>query len=212
MALQNRVTPFGEIIATPARGTFMGNRGVLHNGDKKLGSARWRAKAWITCALEFKGRWRTVMGPGTYTELFFLDEATTCAAGHRPCAECRRSDFARFTAAWTSGMDRTAGQRASAKEIDARLHQERISRPGRAKRTFEAPVDHLPDGVMVVRREHPEQALLVLGGSLYPWSPEGYGAPLPRRSGIVHVLTPPSITMAIAAGYRPQLHPTAKPR
>jgi hypothetical protein len=212
MPLQNRVTPFGEIIATPARGTFMGNRGVLHDDNKKLGTARWRTKAWITCVLEFKGRRRTVMGPGTYTELFFLDEATACAAGHRPCAECRRSDFARFTTAWASGMDRTACPRVSAKEIDARLHQERLSHLGRAKRTFEAPVDQLPGSVMVARRELPEQVLLVLGGSLYPWSPEGYGAPLPRRSGIVHVLTPPSITMAIAAGYQPQIHPTARSR
>jgi hypothetical protein len=212
MALQNRVTPFGEIIATPARGTFMGNRGILHDGDKKLGSARWRTKAWITCVLEFKGRRRTVMGLGTYTELFFLDEATACAAGHRPCAECRRSDFARFTTAWASGMDWTASSHASAKEIDARLHQERIARPGRVKRIFEAPVDDLPDGIMISRRQHPEQAWLVLGDSLYPWSPEGYGAPLPRGSGIVHVLTPPSITMVIAAGYRAQIHPTEKPR
>jgi len=99
MPLQNRVTPFGEIIAIPACGTFMGNRRILHDGDKKLGSARWRTMAWITCALEFKERRRTVMGPGTYTELFFLDEAAACAAGHRTCAECRRSDFARFTTA-----------------------------------------------------------------------------------------------------------------
>jgi hypothetical protein len=108
------------------------------------------------------------MGPGTYTELFFLDEATACAAGHRPCVECRRSDFARFTMAWASGMGRTVGSRASVKEIDACLHQERIARPGRAKRIFEAPVDDLPDGIMISRREHLEQALLVLNDSLYP--------------------------------------------
>jgi len=98
VALQNRVTPFGDIVATPARGAWMGNRGVLHGSDRTLSRRRWTTRAWITCRLEFKDRHRRVMTPGRYTELFFLDEATALAAGHRPCGECRRHDFDRFRA------------------------------------------------------------------------------------------------------------------
>ena len=105
MTLQNRVTPFGEIIATPERGAYMGNRGgrIHHNDRQELQTRRWASRQWITCLLEFKGRHRMVMQPNRYTELFFLDEVTAFAAGHRPCAECRRDDFSRFMTAWAIG-------------------------------------------------------------------------------------------------------------
>src|SRR4051794_26424644 len=99
MPRQNRVTPSGDIITTPERGTLMGNRGVLHDADARI-VRRWQGKRWIACVLEFKGRWRPVMAPGRYTELFFLDEATALAAGHRPCAECRRRRFDEFRDTW----------------------------------------------------------------------------------------------------------------
>ena len=122
MPLQNRVTPAGEIIADPARGTLMGNRGILHDAQQRLGAARWRHRHWIYCRLAFKGRWREVMAPSRYTELFFLDEATALAAGHRPCCECQREDFRRFQAAWQQAF----GHAASAGAIDRALHEARV--------------------------------------------------------------------------------------
>ncbi len=202
MALQNRVTPSGEIIADPARGLFMGNRGILHDDARRLGKARWRHKNWITCLLDFKGRRRDVMSPHRYTELFFLDEAVALAAGHRPCAECRRGRYRAFLAAWTAG----AGQdgQPKAPELDAVLHAARVDPGTRRQRTYRTDLAGLPDGVFIRLEALP---LLVLGDRLLPWAPGGYGAAIARPSGgPVCVLTPRPTVAAMTAGYRPELH------
>src|SRR5215469_11582880 len=148
MSRQNRVTPFGEIVAVPEKGTFMGNRGILHDAEGHIKRA-WQVKRWIVCVLEFRGRKRTVMTPNSYTELFFLDEATALAAGHRPCAECRHARFLDFCNAWKMAHPgHTASQRPTADEIDNRLHAERVT-ADRLKRSFPAAVGGLPDGVFV---------------------------------------------------------------
>jgi hypothetical protein len=209
MPRQNRVTPFGDIIATPERGTLLGNRGVLHDGDGRIRRA-WQLRRWIVCVLEFRGRQRQVMTPGRYTELFFLDEATALAAGHRPCAECRHASFLDFCNAW--GQAHTNGgtaARPTAQEIDDRLHAERIA-PDRSKRTTVAALDEMPDGVIVVVAAWGEQAYLVGGDSLLAWSPGGYGVRQRRPKGEqVNVLTPPSTVAAIRAGYVPEVHLSA---
>jgi hypothetical protein len=202
MTLQNRVLPTGEIVADPARGLFMGNRGILHDGERRLGTARWRHKAWICCVLSFKGRRRVPMSPGAYTELFFLDEAVALAAGHRPCAECRRADFNRFRAAWA----RATGETASAPAMDATLHAARVTR-ARAQVRHEAELSTLPDGAFVLNGGAP---CLVHGGALLPFSPGGYGAPLPRPGGAATVLTPRPLVDALRAGYAPALHHSAR--
>jgi len=199
VALQNRVTPFGDIVATPARGAWMGNRGVLHGSDRTLSRRRWTTRAWITCRLEFKDRHRRVMTPGRYTELFFLDEATALAAGHRPCGECRRHDFDRFRALWAAVHEPVAGIAA----LDRALHAARLDERG-AKRTYAWDVDQLPDGVLVTLADRPSSAFLVCQGALWPWSAAGYGAPF-RWTGTVLVLTPRPVVAVIAAGYRPQI-------
>lgn len=207
MPLQNRVTPFGDIVATSARGTMMGNRGgPLHDEDRRLGAVRWRTKVWITCLLEFKGRRREVMTPGRYTELFFLDEVTALAAGHRPCGECRKADYIRFVDAWTEGDGRKDAPKAA--EIDAVLHKERVVSPGRDKRIHRELLENLPDMVMISLPERREEAFLVMGDALYPWTPLGYGKPITRPRGTVGVLTPPSIVKAVMVGYRPAAHGT----
>jgi hypothetical protein len=209
MPKQNRVTPFSKIIATPEKGTFMGNRGVLHDTGGHIKRA-WQVKRWIVCALKFRGRKRTVMTPGHYTELFFLDEATALAAGHRPCAECRHARFIAFCDAWRKAhpADR-ASARPAATEIDDRLHAERIA-PDHSKGYFIAPLDELPDGVFVTATAWGGQAYLVLGDNLLAWSPGGYGERQRRlKSPEVRVLTPPSTVAAICAGYVPDIHPSA---
>jgi hypothetical protein len=202
---RNRVTPFGEIIATEARGLLYGNRGVLHEDDGTLVRS-WQVRRWIACLLEFKGRRRPLMRPGRFTELFFLDEATALAAGHRPCAECRRQDFLRFRQGWT---DLHPGGSTRADDIDRVMHGERVA-PGGSKRLHEVRLDDLPNGTMVAEDD---QAWLVLDGGLLPWSPWGYGS---RRAAsgakTVMALTPPSIIGVIRAGYEPGIHPTARDR
>jgi hypothetical protein len=172
MPRQNRVTPFGEIIATPERGTLVGNRGVLHDREERI-RRDWRLKRWILCLLEFKGRRRMVMAPDRWTELFFLDEATGLAAGQRPCAECQRRRFNEFRDAWAAGVSqpRTLG-RPTAVEIDERLHSDRLY-PTRSKRTFMAQLDDLPDGVFLIPEGRQDQAFLIQGDSLLAWSPAG---------------------------------------
>jgi hypothetical protein len=195
--LQNRVTPFGEIVAIPQRGTLMGNRGIIHDpGSRTLLARRWTTKSWIVCVCDFKGRRRSVMGGRSWTELFFLDEATALAAGHRPCFECRRRDAVAFRAAWAAGNG-VAAPRAA--EIDDTLHRERLA--GREKRLHEipAPIDELPDGIMLASGG---ESYIVLGGEAFRWSPAGYGesaSALPDA----RLLTPPSTVRARAAGYRP---------
>jgi hypothetical protein len=206
---QNRVTPFGEIVAIPERGTFMGNRGVLHDAEGRIKRA-WQVKRWIVCVLEFRGRRRAVMTPGHYTELFFLDEATALAAGHRPCAECRHARFIAFRNAWVLAHPGAAGSpRPAADEIDARLHAERLA-PDRSRRSFVSALDELPDGVFVTLPAWGGQAYLVWGDHLLAWSPGGYGGQRRRPKGEeVKVLTPPSTVRAIRAGYAPEVHPSA---
>lgn len=201
MPRQNRVTPFGTIIATPERGTFMGNRGVLHDERGNIRRA-WRLKAWLLCLLEFNDRKRAVMTPSRYTELFFLDEATGLAAGHRPCWECRRPRYRAFTHAWPSGC-------LPAPALDSQLHAERLN-PDGSQRRCEANLDDLPDGVFVTRRESVERAYLLWKGRLLVWSPGAYFDRLPRPKGEqVVVLTPQSTVEAIRAGYAPEVHRSA---
>ena len=201
MPLQNRVTPEGEIIATPERGMVMGNRGGrIHRDDRSLGRVRWKSKAWITCRLAFKGRHRTVMG-SSYTELFFLDEATALAAGHRPCFECRRADALAYQAAWAEAADLAAPPRAA--EMDRALHAERCAVAGRDALPEVRPTA-LPDGAVVLDREG---AWLVLHGTARLWSPGGYGMSRPLGGfGLVRLLTPPSTVAVLRHGYRPAVH------
>jgi hypothetical protein len=209
MPKQNRVTPLGEIVAVPDRGTLMGNRGVLH-GDTGTIRRAWQLRRWILCVLEFKGRKRKVMSPGCYTELFFLDEATGLAAGHRPCAECQRQRFRQFRDAWSAGNPGCAGRRPpTAGEIDDRLHAERIGEDGEKLR-FDAELDGLPDGVFVTLEGDGETAWLLWQGELLAWSPGGYRVRRPRPAGErVSVLTPASTVAAIRAGFVPGVHDSA---
>jgi hypothetical protein len=194
--LRNRVTPYGEIVAIPERGTLMGNRGLLHADDGEH-KREWQARRWIACELEFKGRKRPLRQPGQYTELFFLDEATALAAGHRPCAECRREAFNRWKAAWPHGATKVD-------PMDRVLHASRLD--GRAKRTYEAALGELPDGVIVERSGAPH---LWAAGALRRWSARGYGAAEPAPPGErVSVLTPAATVATIAAGYAVSLHPS----
>jgi hypothetical protein len=219
MPHRNRVTPFGEIVAIPERGTLMGNRGVIHADD---GTHRrdWQVRRWIACRLEFKGRRRPIRQPRRWTELFFLDEATALAAGHRPCAECRREDYRRWQAAWP-------GPDTGADAMDRVLHADRLD--GRAKRTFEAALRDLPDGVLVVPGAGADRArgagsappaggvaapaggaALFHAGTLRAWTPAGYGPPAPARgTERVTVLTPRATVDTIARGYAVSLHPSA---
>ncbi len=206
---RNRVTPLGELIATPARGAWMGNRGRLHDaGGRVVRTVVPSYRAWVTCRLEFRGRRRPLMAPGRYTELFFLDEATALAAGHRPCGECRRADYRRFRTAWLSGnVGRGLDQDAPMRAIDRELDADRRA-PGGRRRTFEAPLGTLPDGTFVELAGEP---WLVWRGRLAPWTPAGYRTPVSSGSPatIVTVVTPRSTVAAIAAGYAPAVHPTA---
>lgn len=203
MARQNRVTPEGEIIAHPGRGLFMGNRGILHDGGGRI-VAPFRHRNWVCCVTAFRGRNRTVMAPGRYTELFFLDEAVALAAGHRPCGECRRQDYAAFRASWAAA---TGDGLPDAPEMDRALHAARIAPRKCTQRTFEAEIGDLPDGTFIRAESGPA---VILGGRLLPWSPEGYGTPRPRpATGRVTVLTPAPSVAVLRAGYRPVLHPSA---
>jgi hypothetical protein len=204
MPLQNRVTPSGDIIATPHRGLFTGNRGIIHDpATKTLLTRRWASQAWLTCVCEFRGRRREVMGGRSWTELFFLDEATAFAAGHRPCFFCRRDDAVRFRAAWEQGNDVT---KVRARDIDAVLHRERLSGGKKQLHAVPIPLEELPDGAMV--REGTESFLIVQGRALL-WLPSGYrNAPNALQDAML--LTPPSTLRALSTGYRPVLHPTAQ--
>ena len=204
MPLQNRVTPTGDIIATPHRGLFTGNRGIIHDpATKTLLKKRWSSPAWITCVCEFRGWRRKVMGGRSWTELFFLDEATAFAAGHRPCFFCRRDDANRFRAAWEKGNG-VADIRA--REMDAVLHGERLERGKKRLHPLPMPVAQLPDGAMV---QQGEESFLIVQGRALQWSMAGYqrGGARDRRTRML--LTPPSTLRALGAGYRPVLHPSA---
>jgi hypothetical protein len=206
MPLPNRVDPCGTIVAFTARGTFMGNRGgVLHNQDREI-VRQYAGRRWITCLLEFKGRRRTVMSPGRYTELFFLDEAVALAAGHRPCAECRRDRFNAFKEAWARSRDSQGKCLPLADQIDIELHLVRINGT-KQKVTYPAPLNSLPDGCFV---QVEDSSYLVWGDALLQWSPEGYLRRQHRPSDLrITVLTPEPVVRCIREGYRPEIHKSA---
>ena len=200
--LQNRVDPWGNIIKTTARGAWMGNRGLLHDESQTI-RRPFKLKAWITCVLQFKGRHRKVMSPNLYTELFFFDEATSFAAGHRPCFECRREDAKRFKSFWLKGNPEYGfNEDTPIGEIDKILHRERINKRGE-KVIHEEMLRDLPDGCFI---ELNGKAYLLANGKVFPWSPSGYdkGEPLPAEQ-YIKVLTPRSSVNAIRAGYLPQI-------
>jgi hypothetical protein len=203
MAKRNRVTPLGELVADPARGLVYGNRGCLHDDAGRIRRG-WSGRRWISCRLEFRGRRRPLLQPARYTELFFLDEATAFAAGHRPCAECRREDYVRFGELW---RERHPGQ-VGADAIDAQLHGERVA--GRERRLHRTELDGLPDGAFVVEGGVP---WLVLGSELLRWTPAGYPERRARPSAIqAELVTPPSLVAVLRSGWRgsvPFLHPSA---
>jgi hypothetical protein len=206
MTLQNRATPTGELLAHPARGLVYGNRGCLHDAAGRI-RRRHAGRRWIACRLSFRG-WRRhpLLQPGRFTELFFLDEATAFAAGHRPCALCRREDYVRFGELWG---ELHPGERG-ADAVDVRLHEERVDPATRGQRRWTSPLDDLPDGAFVL---HEDEPALVLGARLLPWTPAGYGKPAPRPAGAeALVLTPPSLASVLRAGWDalvPLVHPSA---
>lgn len=196
--LQNRVLPDQSIAALPARGTMTGNRGILHDEARQL-RHRWTSKAWICCSLRWKEVRRIPMSPRTWTELFFLDEAVALAAGHRPCAACRRSAYTAFRNAWcAAGLP---GSNAPA--MDAHLHAARLT-PQRVQRLHMAAAESLPDGTFIL---HGTPHLL-LGPHAHSYSPAGYLTPIPRPTGPVQVMTPEPSVATLRAGYQPLLHPT----
>jgi hypothetical protein len=206
MPRRNRVTPLGDIIADPARGLVYGNRGCLHDATGRV-RRRYDGKRWIACRLRFRGWNRSpLMQPGRFTELFFLDEATAFAAGHRPCALCRREDYRRFAAIWRALWPDQIGADA----MDAQLHTERLDPRTREQRRHPAALDDLPDGVFVLRNGTPH---LVLGDGLLAWTPSGYRPPVTRAAaGEAVVVTPPSLVSVLRAGWDPAvplLHPSA---
>lgn len=198
MAERNRVNPFGEIVAIPQRGLFMGNRGSIHRGRSI--ARPWQVRRWITCVLEFRGWVAPKWQPGRWTPLFFWDEAVALAAGHRPCALCRRGDFNQWLDAWEAAF----GERPRVDPMDRRLHAERLE--GKRQRRHPVPWRDVPAGAFVALDDG---AFLVLPDRLVPWSGPGYGPALDRpRRGDAAVLTPPSTLAVLRVGYRPHVHPS----
>ena len=197
MPLQNRVTPSGDIIADPHRGLFTGNRGIIHDpATKTLLKKRWASPAWIVCVCEFRGWRRKVMGTRSWTELFFLDEATAFAAGHRPCFFCRREEANRFRAAWEEG---NGVADVLARDIDAVLHRERLDKGKKRLHPLSMPQEKLPDGAMV---QAGGESFLIVQGRALRWSMAGYGEAGQGMKDAM-LLTPPSTLRALSAGYRP---------
>ncbi len=206
MPRQNRVTPVSQLIADPGRGLVYGNRGCLHDAEGHI-RRRYNGKRWIACRLRFRGWHRQpLMQPGRFTELFFLDEATALAAGHRPCALCRRGDYERFGAIWAELHPGQIG----ADGIDAQLHGERVASGTRVQLRHEAPLDELPDATFVLMEGMP---WLVQGESLLRWTPAGYVEHTPRPAGApAALITPPSIVGVLRSGWQPTVplvHPSA---
>jgi hypothetical protein len=199
---QNRVTPLGKIVAAPLRCAWTGNRGILHSGKTIV---RFHTSdLWITCALRFAGRWQPQWQPRHYTFLYFHDEAVSFAAGHRPCAECRRDDYDKYRDAWSTALGTT---RPSAKHINAQLHTERIVRGTHRRRTHEMDWARLPDGVFVLVDETPS---VIIGSELVEWTAAGYGRRYRRPSaGTAIVVTPPSAVAVLRAGYPVQIDGSA---
>jgi hypothetical protein len=203
MPLQNRVFPTGDIVATPHRGMFTGNRGIIHDPATKTLTRRWASQAWLICVCEFRGRRREVMGSRSWTELFFLDEATALAAGHRPCFFCRRDDAGRFRSAWERG---NGVAHLMARELDATLHRERLDRGRKRRHELPKPPEQLPDGAIL---QEGAQIYLIVQGQALLWTPGGYREADNTIEGAL-LLTPPSTLRALAAGYLPVLHPSAE--
>ncbi|SFH37986.1 hypothetical protein [Modicisalibacter xianhensis] len=208
MPLQNRVNPFGNLHAVQARGTLLGNRGRLHDADKTIVRA-WKTKAWVTCSLEYVDIQRTIFSPDSYSELFFLDEATAFAAGHRPCGSCRNRRYREFKVKWlAANPGLVTGENPSIAAIDRVLHAERTAQSG-DKVTFKAAIETLPFGTII---EQDGATFLVGEEELLPWSFYGYSQPpalLPEDGTSVTVLTPASIVRLFQQGFRPEIHETA---
>jgi hypothetical protein len=210
MPLQNRVSPFSTLAATPERGAWTGNRGVIHNEQKQI-VKNHAVKYWITCALTYKDHWRAVMSPNRWTELFFLDEATAFAAGHRPCGFCRHADFKRFKSLWLAANGQQYGLSENTKidMIDTIIHEDRLDENGHQK-TFQAPLLSLPSGTFIVF-DSPTDAYLWYEQNLYAWSFSGYTKlDLFEKDQIATVLTPRSYVAVFKMGYKPQVHASAK--
>ena len=204
MTLRNRVTPLSELIADPARGLVYGNRGCLHDADGQI-RRRYNGKRWIACRLAFRG-WlrRPLLQPGRFTELFFLDDATALAAGHRPCALCRRDDYVRFGAAWRAVHPAARG----ADEIDEQLHAERVAPGTRSQLHRGARLGELPDGAFVLIDGEPH---VVAGDHVWRWTPAGYTDRQRRRPVATVLVTPPSLVAVLAGGWRPEAVPLLHP-
>jgi hypothetical protein len=201
MHLQNRVTPFGVIVAIPERGMFTGNRGIIHDpATKTLLNKRWANRSWLICTCDYRGRRREVMGSQSWTELFFLDEAVALAAGHRPCFFCRRVAADAFRAAWAAAK---GGEEPSAKSMDNVLHEERMEHGRKRIHVIPGPLAELPDGAVIAASG---SAFTTAGGQAFRWTERGYEAQREIRSAD-GLLTPPSSFLALRAGYRPVLHP-----
>jgi hypothetical protein len=200
MTMRNRVTPLGDIQAFPLRGAWTGNRGVLHSGTEIV---RYHASdLWITCVLEFRGRWREQWLPNRYTHLYFHDEAVSFAAGHRPCAECRRSDYNEYRHRWAQAL---AVDPPSAQDMNRQLHRERLFPGTHRRRLHELSWSSLPDGTFVLYGDEPH---LVLGETLVEWTREGYRAHSARPiRGDAVVITPPSTVAVLRTGYPVQIDP-----
>jgi hypothetical protein len=200
VTMRNRVTPLGDIEAFPLRGAWTGNRGILHSGTELV---RYHASdLWITCVLEFRGRWRAQWLPNRYTHLYFHDEAVSFAAGHRPCAECRRADYNAYRDGWAGAL---AVDPPSAQQMNRQLHRERLHPGTHRRRLHEVEWRSLPDGTFVLHRDEPH---LVLGEDLVEWTRTGYRAHTARpMRGRALVITPPSTIAVLRAGYRVQIEP-----
>jgi hypothetical protein len=196
---RNRVTPTGDIVAIPLRGAWCGNRGNLHDDGPSI--VRFHKSAlWIVCALQYKDQRLTQWAPGRYTLLFFHDEAVAFAAGHRPCALCRRPAYERYRDAWVAGR---GGDRPAAMAIDRQLQSERLVRGSHRRRLHRMAWSSLPAGTFVLVDGRP---LLVLDDAVVPWRTEGYGAAAGRpRAGDVDVLTPPATVSVLRSGYEVQI-------
>jgi len=198
MAQRNRVTPLGDIVSTPLRGAWTGNRGCLHRGREIV---RFHAgDLWITCALRFNDRWSPLWRPGRFTWLFFHDEAVAFAAGHRPCGECRRAAYVAYRDAWP-------GPAPGARELNRVLHAERLHAGTHRRRLHAAAWRDLPDGAFALVDDTPA---VVVGDHVTPWTPAGYGAPRARpTAGSAVLITPPSTVAVLRAGYPVQIDAAA---
>jgi hypothetical protein len=209
MPLQNRVSPFSVLVATPERGFWTGNRGVIHNAHQQI-VKNHAVKYWITCVLRYKNYQRTVMSPNRWTELFFLDEATAFAAGHRPCGFCRHADFKRFKNLWlaANGAQHSLSPNPKMDTIDALIHADRLDEKGH-QRTFKAELSTLPDGSFVAPKGD-SKACLWYNGNLFEWSFSGYTKlGVFEKNQIVTVLTPQSFISVFRLGYVPEVHISA---